>query len=128
LDAGEEAIAEVASLQARILATTPDETAAAAALVKGTLEHSLLAQAREAWRANRCRRETPVATVEPDGSILEGVLDLSFEDETGWTVVDFKTSGEVAGALPRYIQQVGKYASIVAKATGRPAKAVLMRL
>jgi ATP-dependent exoDNAse (exonuclease V) beta subunit len=69
-----------------------------------------------------------VATVEPDGSILEGVLDLSFEDETGWTVVDFKTSGEVAGALPRYIQQVGKYASIVAKATGRPAKAVPMRL
>jgi NAD+--asparagine ADP-ribosyltransferase len=56
------------------------------------------------------------------------VLDLSFEDETGWTVVDFKTSGEVAGALPRYIQQVGKYASIVSKATGRPAKAVLMRL
>jgi hypothetical protein len=128
LDAGEEAIGEVATLHARILDATPEEAAAATTLVKGALGHPLLAPAREAWRANRCRRETPVATVEPDGSILEGVLGLSFEEDTGWTIVDFKTETELAGTLPRYRRQVAKYASVVAQATGRPARAVLMRL
>ena len=59
---------------------------------------------------------------------MEGVLDLAFEDDGGWTVVDFKTASELAGALARYRRQVGMYASAVARATGRPVTAVLMRL
>ncbi len=129
LDATRDAIAEVATLQARILGATPDETAASTALVEAALAHPLLIRAREAWRVDRCRRETPITAVEADGSILEGVLDLAFEEVDGWTVVDFKTTAEAAAEpLARSRRQVGAYASVVARVTGRPATAVLMRL
>jgi hypothetical protein len=43
--------------------------------------------------------------------------------------VDFKTEAELGGgALPRYRRQVALYTSMVARATGRPARGVLMRL
>jgi ATP-dependent exoDNAse (exonuclease V) beta subunit len=87
-----------------------------------------MARAREAWRAGRCRRETPVAGHAADGTLLDGVLDLAFEDEGGWTVVDFKTDAEIAGALGRYRRQVGLYASLVARATGKPVTAVLLQI
>ncbi len=76
----------------------------------------------------RCRREAPITAVQTDGSLLEGVLDLAFEEDDGWTVVDFKTQGELAGLAARYRRQVAAYASVVARVTGRPATAVLMRL
>jgi len=63
-----------------------------------------------------------------DGALVEGVLDLAFEDAGGWTVVDFKTDAELAGALDRYRRQVALYASMVAQATAKPAKAVLLQL
>jgi len=128
LDAERDAIAEVGAMQARILGATSDETAAATALVEGALAHPLLLRAREAWRVDRCRRETPITAVEADGSILEGVLDLAFEEDDGWTVVDFKTQAELAGPLARYRLQVAAYASVVARVTGRLVTAVLMRL
>ena len=66
--------------------------------------------------------------VEPDGAILEGVLDLAFEEESGWTVVDFKTEAELTGPLARYRRQVSAYASVVERVTGRPTAAILLRL
>ena len=128
LDAERDAVAEVATMQGRILGATPEEVTAAETLVQSALTHPLLARARDAWRSGRCRRESPVTVVEPDGAILEGVLDLAFEDDDGWTVVDFKTQAELTGPLARYRRQVGAYASVVARVTGRPARAVLMRL
>ena len=128
LDAGRDAIAEVAALQARILGAPEDETEAATDLVEAALAHPLLVRARAASGRGRCRRETPITAVEPDGSILEGVLDLAFEEDDGWTVVDFKIQAELSGPLARYRRQVGAYASVVARVTGRPATAVLLRL
>ncbi|MGH7342665.1 MAG: PD-(D/E)XK nuclease family protein, partial [Candidatus Rokuibacteriota bacterium] len=116
------------SLQARILGAPAEEVEAARALVAAALVHPLMARARDAWRAGRCRREAPVACREPDGSLVEGVLDLAFEDAGGWTVIDFKTDTELAGELGRYRRQVGLYASVVARATGKNATAVLMQL
>jgi len=55
---------------------------------------------------------------QPDGSLVEGVLDLAFEDAGGWTIVDFKTGAEMATELATYRRQVRLYASIVARATG----------
>jgi len=43
-------------------------------------------------------------------------------------VVDFKTDRELDGALDRYQRQVRIYAAAVAAATGRPTRAVLMRV
>ena len=128
LDAAPAQIADAVAVQARILAAPADETEAAAAAVATALAHPLMERARQAWRANRCRRETPVASREADGSLVEGVLDLAFEDADGWTVIDFKTDAEMEGAIPRYHRQVALYASVVARATGRRAKAVLMRV
>jgi ATP-dependent exoDNAse (exonuclease V) beta subunit len=128
LDAQPDAIAELARAQGRIRGSTPEESAAATALVEATLAHPLLARAREAWRDNRCRREAPVTGVQADGSILEGVLDLAFEEDDGWTVVDFKTQAELVGPLVRHRRQVAAYALVVAGVTGRPARAVLLRL
>ena len=101
---------------------------AATSIVGTALAHPLIVRARDAWRAGRCRRETPVACREPDGSLVEGVLDLAFEDADGWTVVDFKTDTEIAAELPRYRRQVGLYAAVVARATGKRVTAVLLQL
>jgi ATP-dependent helicase/nuclease subunit A len=128
LDATPAQIAEGVSLQARILGAPVAEVEAATMLVAAALAHPLMARARDAWRAGRCRREAPVACREPDGSLVEGVLDLAFEDDGGWTVVDFKTDAEMAAALGRYRRQVGLYASVVAKATGKRVTAVVMQL
>ena len=128
LDAERAAISEAAALQARLLKAPAEEVSAATAVVETALAHPLMARAREAWRRGRCRRESPVTTLEPDGSILEGVLDLAFEEDGGWTVVDFKTQAEMTGPLARHRRQVAAYASVVSRVTGRPATAVLLRL
>ncbi|HEU4371414.1 MAG TPA: UvrD-helicase domain-containing protein [Methylomirabilota bacterium] len=128
LDATPAQIAEGVSLQARILGAPAEEVEAATAAATAALAHPLMARAREAWRAGRCRRETPVAWRQPDGSLVEGVLDLAFEDAGGWTVVDFKTGAEIAGELATYRRQVRLYASIVARATGTDVTPMLMQL
>jgi ATP-dependent exoDNAse (exonuclease V) beta subunit len=127
-DATEEQIAESVSLQARILGAPPGEIRAATAVVGAALAHPLLARARDAWRSGRCRRETPITTSEADGSLIEGVLDVAWEEDDAWTVVDFKTDAEIAAALASYRRQVALYASVVATTTGKRARAVLMRL
>jgi len=128
LDAAPAQIVEGVSLQARILGAPAEEVEGATTLVTAALAHPLIARARDAWRTGRCRRETPVACRQPDGSLVEGVLDLAFEEAAGWTVVDFKTDAEIGAELGRYRRQVGLYASVVAKATGKNVTAVLMQL
>jgi ATP-dependent exoDNAse (exonuclease V) beta subunit len=128
LDAGRGAIADAVRARARILGATPDELAAATSLAEATLAHPLVRRARDAWRLGRCRRETPITAVEPDGSMLEGVLDLAWEEDDGWTVVDFKTQAELAGLPTSHRRQVAAYAAVVARVTGRPARPVLLRL
>ena len=128
LDATPPQIADGVSLQARILGAPADEVTAATALVAAALAHPLMARARDAWRAGRCRRETPLARREPDGSLIEGVVDLAFEDGDGWTVVDFKTDVEIGAELTAYRRQVGFYASVIARASGKTARGVLLRL
>ena len=63
-----------------------------------------------------------------DGTLVEGVVDLAFRDDDTWVVVDFKTDGAHDGALHVYRRQVQLYAQMVARATGEPARAVLMRI
>ena len=62
-------------------------------------------------------------------SVVEGVVDAAFADDEGWTVVDFKTDVELgAGRLDAYRGQVALYARAISQATGRPARAVLLRV
>ena len=128
LDAAADAISDMATIQGRILGAPPDEVTAAASVVGAVLAEPLMARARAAWRAGRCRREAPITEVLGDGTILEGVLDLAFEEDDGWTVVDFKTQAEMATPLASHRRQVSAYASVVTRVTGRPAIPVLLRI
>ena len=65
----------------------------------------------------------------PDRRIIEGVVDLAFEEAGVWTVVDYKTDREIAAAgEERYRRQVGIYASAIAQATGTSARGILVRI
>ncbi len=126
LDADRRGIEAVATLHGRILGASRDEVAAASTAVVAALTHPLLERARSASARGRCRRETPITLTAADGTLLEGVVDLAFEDDAGWTVVDFKTDRELDGRVQRYRRQVALYAEAVARATGRAAIAVLL--
>ena len=82
LDATPEQIANGSDTQARILAAEPDEVDAARRITEALLGHPLFLEAQEAWGAGKCRRETTVAWGEPDGLLVEGVLDLASKMKT----------------------------------------------
>ncbi len=67
---------------------------------------------------------------EGDGPVVvDGVADLVFQEEPGgpWTVVDFKTSDPaITQQGDAYRVQVTLYARAVERATGEPARAVLL--
>jgi ATP-dependent exoDNAse (exonuclease V) beta subunit len=125
LSAAHAAIEAIAAVQGRILAAPPDEVAAAIEAVTAALAHPLL---RAAEGAAVLRRETPISLLDDDGTLIEGVVDLAFRDDTGWTVVDYKTDVELSAHAGIYSRQVALYARALATATGVPARAVLLRL
>jgi len=62
------------------------------------MTHDVLVRARGADARGACRRETPVTLTLPDGTLIEGVVDLAFEEGGEWTVVDYKTDREIAAS------------------------------
>ena len=123
------ALDDLAAVEARVLGLSEDEAAAAAAVVERLFRHDLLTRAHAADARGACRRETPVTYTMPDGTLIEGVVDLAFEELGEWTVVDYKTDRELAASGEnRYRRQVALYASAIAQATGQPAHGVLIRV
>ena len=106
-----------------------DDAAAAGAIVERVLGHDLLARARRADARGACRRETPVTLTLEDGTLVEGVVDLAFEEDGGGPssttrrIAKSPTSGE-----EQYRRQLTLYASAIERATGQPATAVLVRI
>ncbi|WP_217897335.1 PD-(D/E)XK nuclease family protein [Geodermatophilus saharensis] len=97
------------------------------ALVQSALSLRVVqrAAAREHWR------EMYVGTVQADGTVLEGYVDLVYrEDDGSLVVVDYKTDAIPAGALPAraryYAPQQLAYASGLTAATGKPVDPVLV--
>jgi ATP-dependent exoDNAse (exonuclease V) beta subunit len=73
-----------------------------------------------------CRREEALVHRLADGTILEGVVDLAFREEGGWTLVDFKTDDR-PDSHPQYGAQLRIYAAAIEAATGeKVASAVLL--
>jgi ATP-dependent helicase/nuclease subunit A len=58
--------------------------------------------------------------------LVEGNVDLVFETQDGFVVVDFKTDRAEGDLLAAYTRQVQLYADAIAEATGKPARALLM--
>jgi ATP-dependent exoDNAse (exonuclease V) beta subunit len=125
LDADRQGIDAVVSVHARSLLATPDEVAAAGDAVEAALAHPLLAQARG---AKEVRREAPVVDPGPEGEVTEGVIDLAFADEGGWTVVEFKTDEDLEPNRLAYEAQTAAYVRAITGATGTSARGVLLRV
>ncbi|HET9704980.1 MAG TPA: UvrD-helicase domain-containing protein, partial [Vicinamibacterales bacterium] len=133
LEASAAGIRELAALHARLFAATDEERDVAAAIAVNVLKHPRLQAARAAEsKGRRAWREAPVSLRVDDGSgaprLVDGQVDLAYQTDEGWVVVDFKTDVEIAAAQDGYKQQVALYADAVAKATGRPAVGVLLRV
>ena len=134
LDAGPADATELAALYAKLFAAPDGERDAAAAIGASLVKHSRWRAAKAAADAGRrVWREAPVSLSvkgEPGEAltIVDGQVDLAYETDAGWIVVDFKTDIEIASAQDAYKQQVALYAEAVSKATGRPAKGVLLRV
>ncbi|MGH9386747.1 MAG: UvrD-helicase domain-containing protein [Vicinamibacterales bacterium] len=127
LTASSEDVAELARIHARVLTASDTERDAAANMVSRVLQHPRLDEARAATAAGRtCRREAPVSIV-LDGALIDGQIDLAYETANGWVVVDFKTDVELGGHEEMYKRQVALYALAVSRATGQPARGVLLR-
>ena len=134
LSATRDEVNELATLHARLLASTDEECGAAGTIVHHVLKHPRLAAAREAEaNGRRVWREAPVSMRTDAGTaggptLVDGQIDLAYETGDGWVVVDFKTDVEMVSAEEAYRQQVAIYVDAVAKATGRPATGVLLRI
>ena len=89
-------------------------------LAAATLKTPVMERAADAYRKGRAWRETFVsAAVGESGVIVEGYVDLLFEEEDGsLVIVDYKTDRTDAAA-ERYEAQLGAYVAAVRKATGR---------
>jgi ATP-dependent helicase/nuclease subunit A len=128
-DATRAMLDDFAAIEARVLGLGEADAAAAAAVAENAFGHELLRRARAADARGGCRRETPVSWTGPDGTMIEGVVDLAFEEQGGWVVVDYKTDREIAqDGLERYRRQVAVYVAAIGEATGRPASGVLVRV
>jgi hypothetical protein len=113
------AVDDLAAVHGRIVRATDEEMAAASATVARVLSHSIMQRARDAEARGACRREAPVTSTVGRGELVEGVVDLAFEEHGAWTVVDYKTDREIAAAgEERYKRQVAFYARAIAEATG----------
>jgi ATP-dependent helicase/nuclease subunit A len=120
---------DVAAIEARVLGLDERDARAAASVAENAFRHELLQRAGAAAARGACRRETPISWTAPDGTMIEGVVDLAFEESGGWIVVDYKTDREIAvDGLDRYRRQLRVYAAAIAEATGRSAAGILVRV
>jgi ATP-dependent exoDNAse (exonuclease V) beta subunit len=128
-DAARPVLDSIAKVEARVLGQDEGAAIAAAETVARVLRHDVLGRARAAATRGACRRESPVTCLLPDGTLVEGVVDLAFEERGGWIVVDYKTDREIAAAgEERYRRQLALYASAIAQATGSRAAGILLRV
>jgi len=93
-------------------------------LAQSTLEHPLIRRARQ---AELLLRELPFV-YKFEGLLVEGILDLLFQEEEGMVIVDYKTDLAEQAELERrwvdYSWQGLVYAAAMADISGRPVKEV----
>jgi len=105
----------------------PDREAEIVRLVRVALETDTV---KRAVASGRLWREVPVGA--PVGeTVLEGFIDLLFEEDGQLVVVDYKTDSleteeEIAARSVHYRIQAGSYALALQEATGRTVKEVVL--
>jgi ATP-dependent exoDNAse (exonuclease V) beta subunit len=104
----------------------PQRAQEIADLCRGALGAAVV---RRAVASGRWWREVPVGAPIGD-TVLEGFIDLLFEEEDGLVIVDYKTDAlekdeEMDAAMARYRLQGAAYALALQQASGKPVKEVL---
>jgi len=128
LDASEAATRAIAAMQARILDAPAADVEAAVQTTIRVLAHPLMDRARAATVQKRCYREMPITWRAPDGTLVEGAMDLAFEDDTGVTVIDFKTDRELDADVERYKRQITIYCRALDELGRNPVRGVILRI
>jgi ATP-dependent exoDNAse (exonuclease V) beta subunit len=131
LDARKPVIEPMAEAKARVVGATAEESEAAVEAVASALAHPLL---RRATASEQCHREWPLVlkleaadrNVCATERVLEGVVDLAYQEDGGWTIVDFKT--DAALSPERYQRQLAWYVYAVGRLTGQPARGWLLNV
>jgi len=126
-------VAELSALHAKLLGATDEEQTAARVIAVAVLRHPRMDEARAAQAAGRrVWREAPVSLRLDDGSgtpeMVDGQIDLAYETDAGWMVIDFKTDIEIATAQDAYVRQVSIYLDAVTRATGQPARGLILKI
>ena len=111
---------------ARTHGLSPETADEAASLVRNALSSAVIARA---LAARRLWREAPFA-LDHRGTIVEGRIDLLFEEDDGLVIVDYKTDrfepGGLAGLAELYRPQLEAYAAAVTLIASRPVKEVVL--
>jgi hypothetical protein len=140
LNASDDVVKRIAGTQGRILLGFGDgveeEVYAAVEVVTAVLRHPLFDRVRAANAAGRCYRELPIIWQAAGGTLIEGTIDLAFEEPDGegagvprrLVVLDFKTDRELDAEAARYRRQLSIYCQSLAELWGQPARGVLMRV
>ena len=135
LDADGGIVQKVAETQGRILLGfgegVEEEVYAAAEVVSAVLRHEIFDRVRAAEAAGRLFREWPVIWQSPDGTLVEGTVDLAFEEGVSPSrliVLDFKTGRELDADTLRYRRQLAIYCRALSALRGLPAQGILMRI
>jgi ATP-dependent exoDNAse (exonuclease V) beta subunit len=127
LDAGKHTIRSVAEVHGRILGASADEISAAPGSVAAFLAHPVMTRARAARKAapSSLRRELPVTLRVESGELVDGAIDLAFDEDRGLVLVDFKTDADHTG-LARYRRQLQAYGEAIKKVTGKEVRLILL--
>jgi ATP-dependent helicase/nuclease subunit A len=120
-----EDIEQLAKVHGRVFGATDQEVEHAAEAVAAALKHPLLERAR---KSKTCRRELPILLKLEGNRILEGVIDLAFEENGNWHVVDFKTDAEIGPSRKRYENQLRWYCFALGRLNNAPVEAHLLSI
>jgi ATP-dependent helicase/nuclease subunit A len=117
------AIDQLAKVHGRVLGATDQEIEHATEAANAALQHPLLERAR---KSKLCRRELPILLKLEGNRILEGIIDLAFEENGCWHIVDFKTDAEIGPSRKRYENQLRWYCFALARLNQTPVEAHLL--
>jgi ATP-dependent exoDNAse (exonuclease V) beta subunit len=128
LDAAATDVLLVARTQARLLVADDAEAVAAAEAVSRALAQPLFERVRSANAAGLASRECPILWRAPDGALIEGTVDVVFEERGDLIVLDFKTDRDPSELADQYKRQLALYCRAFAALRRKTVRGILVRL
>ena len=125
LDADRDGLARLAEVHGRVLGALREEVEASIEAAAAALRHPLI---QRAGRAERLHREFPIILKLNGNRVLEGVIDLAFEESGCWHIVDFKTDADVSVNRAHYERQLQWYGLALSRLNNAAVKAHLLSI